>query len=129
MVRMELDPLPESPGRARAQLRQFLRSLRVEEGVVEDAELLVTEMVTNAVLHAKTTVILEVEVDGERVGVAVTDRSDRPLQPRRPSSDAVTGRGLTILDELAPGWSVEHHDRGKTVRFSLVVDRVFHNAT
>jgi anti-sigma regulatory factor (Ser/Thr protein kinase) len=129
MLRMELDPLPESPGKARAGLRHFLRRIEVDVSVVEDAELLVTEMVTNAVLHAKTTVVLEVHVTGEEVAVAVTDRSDRPLQARTPTPDTVTGRGLTILDELAPGWSVEYHEEGKTVRFSLAADRVLHNAT
>lgn len=129
MLRLELGPDPHSPRMARTRVRELLGELGVARSVVEDTELLVTELVTNSVLHARTSVVLEVEVGNDRIDVAVTDRSDRSLIRKSPSPDAATGRGINILDSIAPDWSVSHHDGGKTVRFSLLADQLTGKAT
>lgn len=129
MLRLELGADAHSPRLARTRVRELLTRLDVAPSIIEDTELLVTELVTNGVLHAKTSVTLEVEVQRDRIDVAVTDRSVRNLQRRSPSPDVATGRGINILDALAPDWTVSHHDEGKTVRFSLMADQLLGNVS
>lgn len=111
-----------SPGMART----FVRGLLVEWGVggevADDAELLVSELVTNAIIHARTGVALDVTLGDGSIEFGVSDRSSRQVQLRLPSVEAVTGRGIYFLDRLAPGWEVVTRADGKTVRFSLSVD-------
>jgi|ABEF01.1.fsa_nt_gi anti-sigma regulatory factor (Ser/Thr protein kinase) len=116
---LELRPEPASPGLARAFVRQLLADWGVEAGIADDAELLVTELVTNAVVHARTSVHVEIHRDGDRLRFAVSDGSSRQVQLRIPSPEAVTGRGIYLLDLLSPGWGVVTTAGGKTVRFSL----------
>jgi len=98
---------------------------RLARGVVAEhfghrprcAELLlcVSELVTNAVLHARSAPRLRIAGRGRYVRVEVDD--DDPTLPRRPAYDggAITGRGLRILDRVAAGWGARAHAEGKTV--------------
>ena len=82
---------------------------------------LLTEVVTNAVLHAGTPVriVLEQEVPSGRLRCEVSD--DSPVRPRmrRHSTEATTGRGLQLLDSVAAAWGVEPLAAGKTVWFEV----------
>ena len=93
------------------------------DGMVDTARLLTSELVTNAVLHARTEMTLTVEEQGRGVRIAVTDRS--PVAPalRHHSATATTGRGLRLLNQLADAWSVTADNGGKTVWCSLTSDR------
>jgi hypothetical protein len=92
--------------------RRFVRA-RLADGAadgsidLDTAALLVSEVVTNAVLHARTTVTLTVDVSDEVVRITVGDGS--PVRPRvhafAPTS--ATGRGLRLLDLLARRWGVD----------------------
>lgn len=76
--------------------------------VVEAAEIVVTELLTNALLHGAPPVHLVVRTDdeGTRARIEVHDGSrSLPVRPR-PSSDAMTGRGLALVDALSEGWGV-----------------------
>jgi hypothetical protein len=88
---------------------------------IDTATLLVSEVVTNAILHARTTVTLTVEVAGEVVRIAVRDGS--PVQPRIHSfaATSATGRGLRLLDRLAKRWGVDADPAtgGKVVWFEV----------
>ena len=80
------------------------------------AMLLVTELATNAVLHASTpyAVTLERRTDGTvRIGVA--DGSVRKPRPRDYAVDATTGRGLGLVGSLAAAWGTSARQDGKTV--------------
>lgn len=92
----------------------------VEAEVADDAELLVTELVTNAVIHARTVVTVEVTPEEGSIQFSVSDKSTRQVQLRLPTADAVTGRGIFLLDQLAPHWDVVPIAGGKTVRFKLL---------
>lgn len=94
----------------------------VENGLADDAELLVTELVTNAVIHARTGVELEVKRAGNRLDFSVADSSSRPVQLRMPEKDDVTGRGIFLLDQITPDWEVVPVAGGKKVRFSLSLE-------
>ena len=84
------------------------------DDTLDVAGLLVTELVSNAVLHAKTDMLLVVDVVPGRVELRVQDGS--PEDPERQAHDpeASDGRGLAIVDELASAWGVDH-DRGLKV--------------
>ena len=87
--------------------------------LAELAELLVSELVTNAVLHARTTITLEVQLIGGGVRVGVIDASRRGPRQRDYSKEATTGRGLTLVESLASSWGSEPTSNGKTVWFEL----------
>lgn len=83
------------------------------------AELLVSELVTNAILHAHTVIEVTVRQAGDIVRVGVADSSPRTLRKRQHSVDSGTGRGLWLVDRLATRWGVEPTPAGKVVWFEL----------
>jgi anti-sigma regulatory factor (Ser/Thr protein kinase) len=82
---------------------------------------LVTELVTNSVLHARTSSVvrLEQEIGTPGVRCAVTDFSTVRPRRRTHTSQATTGRGLQMLDRMSSAWGVESTPTGKTVWFEL----------
>lgn len=90
-------------------------------GAVEVAALLTSELVTNAIVHAKSSVCVRVVVHTNTIRVTVEDESEAHPQHTIASNSAVTGRGLTLVDRLARRWGVEvlHGGRGKAVWFEL----------
>jgi anti-sigma regulatory factor (Ser/Thr protein kinase) len=118
--------LPGDPSAAR-QARQFvsgvLREWSVDEDTVDNAELCVSELVTNAVIHSGTTSSVTVQADPEYVLVLVQDRGGRGAvrRPEELDPESVSGRGLTLVDALASAWSAEHSTDGTTVWFELAL--------
>ncbi|MFJ9041169.1 SpoIIE family protein phosphatase [Streptomyces sp. NPDC102406] len=106
--------------RSVSEARRFVRSASALDGVasdvVEAAQLLVSELVTNAVLHARTEVEVSVQVDDGTVRVGVSDRRpDRRLMPYAYPPYAGTGQGLAIVGCLASRHGVEVGEDTKTV--------------
>ena len=92
---------------ARCFVRDVLRAWD-REGLLEPAELVVSELVTNAVMHTAGRV--ELTLRREPTGVVwIGVRDDSERLPRRQSagSDDVAGRGLTIVAQLADRWGVQ----------------------
>ena len=116
-VSLTLHPHP----RAASSARRFVAS--VTEGIVDDQrahdlEVLVSEVVSNAVLHAETTMELVVASYDGIVRVELVDHG--PGSPHvRPDPGATGGYGLRIVEGLARGWGVEPHPHGKTVWFEI----------
>ena len=102
-VRQELVGEPTSARDARRLVTSTLREWRLEH-LEEAAVLLVSEVVTNAVLHARTELAVEIARDAVVVRVTVSDRSPANPRPRRPGLQAGTGRGLGLLAVMATGW-------------------------
>ncbi|WP_282792813.1 SpoIIE family protein phosphatase [Streptomyces sp. CC224B] len=103
---------------ARRFVRSALRGAAPE--VVDTAELLASELVTNAVLHAGTEVEVRVWSYGGHVRVRVGDgRPDRPLVPRESRPYAGTGRGLAVVEELASSHGAHIGEGRKTAWFEL----------
>lgn len=102
--------------------RRFVRA-RLVEGVadVDTATLLVSEVVTNAILHARTPVTLTVEVAHEVVRVTVRDGSPVPPRINAYPPTSATGRGMLLLDRLAKRWGVDRDPGtgGKVVWFEV----------
>ena len=118
----ELPPTARSVPQARRHVAATLEQWQLD-GMVDTACLLVSELVTNAVLHARTAMTLTVTREGDGVRVSVTDGSPAPPALRRHSDTATTGRGLRLLDELADAWSVDGGDDSKSVWFTLSTSR------
>ena len=102
-----LFPLARSAGASRRYVARRLAEL--DATAVEDAaELGVSELVTNAILHGRTRLAVTVErTPAGRVRVEVSDGSPVLPQQRRTSATATTGRGLGIVAALSSDWGVE----------------------
>lgn len=114
-------PLPESV----ADARRFVRAAVEDAGpeAVDTAELLVSELVTNAVLHARTEVEVAAWVSGGRVCARVGDhRPGHGPVPRRHDPCTVTGHGLHLVACLASRYGVDTDDERKTTWFELWLD-------
>jgi len=101
--------------------RHFVASVLEEWGVqCDDLPLLVSELATNAVLHARSDFEVTVVRSGPRLRVEVYDQNTRLPSFAVAPPDAYSGRGLMLLRELATAWGVESHsDSGKTIWFEL----------
>lgn len=103
------------------EARQFVRGAlaEVDPDLVDAVELLVSELVTNAVIHASSAPRLEVALLPDRVRVEVHD--DDPAMPARrtPDEDRPGGRGLLLLDGVASSWGAEPRGDGKVVWFEV----------
>ena len=85
-----------------------------------DTALLVSELATNAVLHARSEFTVSVDAERGRVRVEVSDRNSRLPQMAVVPSDAYSGRGLMLVQALASAWGVESFtDDGKTIWFEV----------
>lgn len=103
---------------ARRFVRATLRDWRRTD--LEDvALLLVSELVTNVVLHARTPGEVVVALHRTGLRVEVHDRSDRLPVPKDYGPDAGTGRGLRLLGALSSSWGAEPTGAGKVVWFEL----------
>jgi PAS domain S-box-containing protein len=113
--RLEIGAAPDAVPTARRFAVEALAG--TDHAVLAAAELVVSELVTNALLHAGPPVVVGVGVaatdDGVRVEVHDTSRA----LPVRPLADdaGMTGRGLAIVDALASRWGVEPLPDGKVV--------------
>ena len=153
MCRVAQRRFPDQPivaARAREFVGETLRGWQLPL-LVDDVELAVTELVTNAVLHARTPILVTLCVENGTAEVAVTDydpRTPRLLShrddllgdldalgtggsdaddPRHaglhygPSGSVTAGRGLIILDAISDQWGVTPHAEGKDVWARLPV--------
>jgi anti-sigma regulatory factor (Ser/Thr protein kinase) len=126
VVTLDLPPEPRSATRARQLTREQLAALCPDEAI-EVAALLVTELVSNAVLHARTDIVLMVDVTPGRVILRVRDGSDATPIQQRYGVDAATGRGIALVEQLASAWGVDRSEDGKEVwcqiDFPVAADR------
>src|SRR5438094_275175 len=97
---------------------------RASDGRIDIARLLVSELVTNAVVHAASVVEVELTVDSNAVVVRVRDADTGPLVSRRGGGTELDegGRGFMLVDRLADAWGTEHSGARKTVWFRLSLD-------
>lgn len=135
---LALAALPTSPFWARRYARFFLGSCRgVSEDAAETAELLVSELVTNAVrftgrLHAgpryseradASLISLSIRHFGDRLLIEVYDGGSSPPVRGEAGEDAETGRGLMIIDALSKEWSCFFPPGGGKVVYCVLETR------
>ncbi|RSS40449.1 SpoIIE family protein phosphatase [Streptomyces sp. WAC08241] len=113
---------PERIAEAREQVRQLLHDW-ADEDQLDSAVLMVSEMVTNVLVHTDGDALLVAEVacDGtsRRLRVEVSDTSDELPHRRRPGEMASSGRGLVLMEMLAHAWGVDPRGEGKSIWFEL----------
>ncbi|MFI9030243.1 SpoIIE family protein phosphatase [Streptomyces sp. NPDC053560] len=116
---------PERIAEARGQIRDVLHDW-ADEDQVDSAVLMVSEMVTNVLLHTDGDALLVAEISGtrgaRRIRVDVADSSDELPHRRRPGELASSGRGLVLMELLAGAWGVDPRGDGKSIWFELYED-------
>jgi PAS domain S-box-containing protein len=117
-LELELPALSSSVPEGRAFLHKALMSWDCD-GSADEALLLLSEILTNAVLHADGPIALHVHRTATDLTVEVGDRSPQLPQPRLAAEDAESGRGLLLVRTLAGDWGVRPTDEGKTTWFTL----------
>ncbi|AOR33176.1 phosphatase [Streptomyces fodineus] len=113
---------PDRIAEARRHLRELLHDW-ADTDQVDSAALLISEMVTNVLVHTDADALLLAEVTGEagarRLRAEVTDAGDDLPHRRRPGELASSGRGLMLIELLADAWGVDPRGEGKSIWFEL----------
>jgi serine phosphatase RsbU (regulator of sigma subunit)/anti-sigma regulatory factor (Ser/Thr protein kinase) len=116
-------PEPTAPSRARSFTRDTLGSWGLPAELIDDAVLLVSELVANGVQHAGTRLEVAARLTGPGLEVQVTDRHPARVLPDEPAplgdTDKERGRGLLLPMALAAAWGVTYTAAAKTVWFIL----------
>lgn len=109
---------PTAAGAARLHVTEFLSSHNLPPGVIDDARLVVSELVANAVQHGKPSpdgfLNLAWEIESSNLVLSVEDGGDQPIKQREPDLESVDGRGLHIVESLSKSWTVQR-DAGTTM--------------
>ncbi|MDX3693295.1 ATP-binding protein [Streptomyces europaeiscabiei] len=129
-VQLEIRPDPAEVGRARRWARSRLAGSGIgdAEPLAETLILLVSELVTNAVVHTGRPAVLRLLLSGLRDGaigkvrLEVADTSACPPTPRCADGDETGGRGLALVEVLADRWGWSYEGIGKRIWCEL--DRV-----
>ena len=115
-IRLELGR--DVPGRARDWVRGICATCGLD-AVADDAELIVSELVTNVFLHAQTDCRIRAELGDRMLRVEVADEDDRVVRPVCRADGSERGRGLHIVASLASAWGVHYRPTGKAIWFTL----------
>ncbi|WP_432114506.1 ATP-binding SpoIIE family protein phosphatase [Streptomyces sp. S1] len=113
---------PERIAEAREQVRQLLHDWS-DGDQLDSAVLMVSEMLTNVLVHTDGDALLVAEVvcgeRSRRLRVEVSDTSDELPHRRQPGEMASSGRGLVLMEMLAHAWGVDPRGEGKAIWFEL----------
>ncbi|MEV6578146.1 SpoIIE family protein phosphatase [Streptomyces sp. NPDC051582] len=113
---------PERIAGARRQIRELLHDWADAEQV-DSAVLMVSEMVTNVLMHTDGDALLVAEAVGERgtrrLRIEVADASDELPHKRHPGEMASSGRGVLLMEMLADTWGVDPRGEGKSIWFEM----------
>jgi anti-sigma regulatory factor (Ser/Thr protein kinase) len=123
-ARIVLEDDPRAAGTSRRFLRDFLAGAGISGELAATAELCLSELVTNAIVHAGSRFELRATLD-TALTVSVRDRGG-PAADAAPDADPdplrVHGRGLQLVEALADRWGSERDVIGTSVWFSLELD-------
>jgi anti-sigma regulatory factor (Ser/Thr protein kinase) len=104
----------QSVGAARRFLRDTLREWNNDDYAYA-APLVVTELATNATLHARTPYTVLLRLEPTHLVVEVLDSSPRLPRARHYATDSATGRGITLVDSFSDAWGTTPTPAGKVV--------------
>jgi anti-sigma regulatory factor (Ser/Thr protein kinase) len=116
---VELLGRPASVRAARVFTGDVLAQEGVEASAIELAVLLVSELVTNAVVHAPGGISLTVHTDAHWVRIEVEDQEPSHPIVRPATQDQLNGRGLLVVAKLATDWGTERRVTHKIVWFEI----------
>ncbi len=111
---------PEAPSarQARRFVDETLRRWDCDD-LLDTVELLVSELVTNAVIHARSEVDVTVQLLPDRLRIEVADQSPEGIRRRALTPDGSSGRGISMVESMALAWGVTTHRAGKAVWFEV----------
>jgi hypothetical protein len=112
---------PRSSGLARRFVADRLNA-RGREAFVDDASIVVTELATNAVLHARSEFIVSLSFQHDTLRVSVRDASSALPAMQDPTHHSISGRGLVLVSAVAQRWGTELLADGKVVWAELIGD-------
>jgi anti-sigma regulatory factor (Ser/Thr protein kinase) len=112
--RWRYPPLADVLWDLRGRVRAVLTAWGLTHALVEDMETIANELVSNAIEHARTSVLVVLDLDADGVSIRVRDQSRRPPVLRPFTGDPTRGWGLRLVDALA-SWGWTSHADGKTV--------------
>lgn len=124
---MEVLATLPSDVRSVGEARRFTDTALNEWGcdqIADTAVLLVSELASNAILHARSDIRIFLSRELDQLKVKVCDRSPVIPRPRRFGVESATGRGLALVEQLSVDWGVQREAGGKCVWFTLSVDGV-----
>jgi anti-sigma regulatory factor (Ser/Thr protein kinase) len=119
---LTLPALTESVPAARRFVREALTTDLDASGACDDIVAMVSELATNAVIHARTPYTIVVSRDGDTVRVGVHDHSAATPRRRAYGLDATTGRGLRLIATMSSDWGIVAQSGGKVVWFEVRCD-------
>ena len=103
---------------ARGSMRRLFESWGLES-MAETAELCTSELATNAVLHARSPVLLVASRTPQGVRIEVQDEAPGVVEAGSLETAGERGRGLALVNALASCWGVDQNEGGKSVWFEL----------
>ncbi|MGW4566287.1 SpoIIE family protein phosphatase [Streptomyces sp. NPDC004561] len=113
--------VPEAVRHARRFTRRTLRTWGVSQDTLDAALLVVSELVTNALVHTSGQVRLDLSLVNHRLRLAVADASPRsPIQPTSIGWEATGGRGILLVEAVSAAWGTVPVSGGKQVWADLV---------
>ncbi|MGW1068119.1 ATP-binding protein [Streptomyces aureus] len=107
-----MEPAGVHVAQARRTTATVLSQWSVPDALTEDARLVVSELVSNAITHGAGNVRLQLRHDDHELRIQVTDDSTKPARRRRASASDLGGRGLQLVARLSLRWGVA--DGGRT---------------
>ncbi|EIV93493.1 SpoIIE family protein phosphatase [Frankia sp. QA3] len=126
LLELALPAVSASAGQARMAMRDVMLDYGIT--AVDDATLLVSEVVTNAVLHARSDLVLRASLEPGRLRISVEDREGghlpRPGAAAANKPDPESGWGLLLVEALSLAWGVETTPGGKRVWFDVEIPDV-----
>jgi PAS domain S-box-containing protein len=105
----------EAPRLGRDAARTAVNRWGLSPDVADTVALIVSELVTNAVLHTGSAPTLRLRTAAETIYVEVSDDDSRPPRMRDPGDDDDGGRGLHLIEALSRRWNVRNTTAGKVV--------------
>jgi anti-sigma regulatory factor (Ser/Thr protein kinase) len=109
------EPSADDAARVREQLHHLLLRWELPDEVVDDADLVAAELLSNVVVHARTTFRLSVRLQRPLLHLAVDDGCVGVTRARPFDPSGRRGRGLHLVNAMSLRWGWKEHDEGKTI--------------
>ena len=117
-VRAKLEARPQSAASARRFVDETLARWDCGD-LFDTVALLASELVTNAIIHARSEAEISVRLTPSVIRVDVADGSHEPPTLRAAAPEDTSGRGLALVEMLSSAWGVEKRPDGKSVWFEV----------
>jgi anti-sigma regulatory factor (Ser/Thr protein kinase) len=111
----DFDPDHDAPARSRRLVADAMRKCRHHRDLLADAQLVASELTTNAVVHARSRFSVTVRCHDGAVRISVRDASSVTPTVREAGPAALFGRGMGLIATLSSGWGVDATRDGKVV--------------